>query len=633
MKNFMKRYAPINIIFAILCISLLFLDKSYADTVRLSEQTKHVIIGKHIEYLEDIKGEYTIEDVTKGRASGLFMQSQSDSPSFGFVDSVFWVRFSVSSNMKSVSRWFLELDYPLMDKFHLYEKRKDGTYTVRETGYDYPVSDRELFFRNYVFSLTLRPEETKTYYLRFENKDRIEFPLYIWKPEAFQEYALNENLILGGYLGIIVIMIFYNFFLFLMIKDKIYLYYILYIFAMGLFQWTQQGIVYQYIIPDLFAGMNHYIPYLTIYLLVMLIHFTQSFLITRKHLPAMHRVLNGFKIFFCATIVLPFVANYGFTINVHAIAAVIILVLLLISCVLILKKGYKPAWIYLSAFSSLLMGGVIFALKVTAVIPLNMFTKYALQIGSTIEITLFSLGLGYRINVLKVEQEKMREESLKRQKSMTDSFARFVPKEFLNFLHKENITEVNLGDQVLQEMTVLFSDIRSFTGFSENNTPQDTIDFLNSYFMSIGPLIRKNNGFIDKYIGDAIMALFPYRVDDAINAALSIMQQLHEFNELRKLSENDPINIGIGIHTGQLMLGTIGESDRIETTVISDAVNIASRLEGLNKKLGTNVLITRESFMKAEDHGKYYVKKIGHVRFRGKKGSIEIVEIITDNNS
>ena len=124
------------------------------------------------------------------------------------------------------------------------------------------------------------------------------------------------------------------------------------------------------------------------------------------------------------------------------------------------------------------------------------------------------------------------------------------------------------------------------------------------------------------------MALFPGKVDDAVNAAIDMQKQVKKFNEIRRLSNREAIRIGIGIHTGNLMLGTIGEKNRIETTVISDAVNIASRLESLNKKLESKILISKNSYVKLKDAEKFQYKNIGKVNIRGKKNMIGVVEVI-----
>ena len=211
------------------------------------------------------------------------------------------------------------------------------------------------------------------------------------------------------------------------------------------------------------------------------------------------------------------------------------------------------------------------------------------------------------------------------------AFGRFVPHQFLNFLGKENILDLQLGDQVQAEMTVLFSDIRSFTTLSENMSPSENFEFINSYLGGMGPVIRKHGGFIDKYIGDGLMALFPHKPDDAIQAALEMRKRLDEFNRSRHDSGFGEINIGIGIHTGPLMLGTIGEAERMESTVISDAVNLASRLEEMTKVFGASIVASADTLRHTS--GGAQSRYLGYIRVKGKKSVVKLHEILSENAS
>ncbi|MBF0101783.1 MAG: response regulator [Desulfobacterales bacterium] len=208
------------------------------------------------------------------------------------------------------------------------------------------------------------------------------------------------------------------------------------------------------------------------------------------------------------------------------------------------------------------------------------------------------------------------------------AYERFVPKEFLNYLDKETILEVELGNQVLKEMTVLFSDIRSFTTLSEKMTAQENFDFINSYLRRMEPIINDHQGFIDKYIGDAIMALFPLEPEHAINAGIAMQQEVFQYNIRRIQKGYDPIEIGIGIHTGKLMLGTVGGKNRMDGTVISDNVNLASRLEGLNKYYGTNIIISNSTLDKIQKKENYAYRLIDTVRVKGKSDAVALIEIL-----
>jgi class 3 adenylate cyclase len=207
------------------------------------------------------------------------------------------------------------------------------------------------------------------------------------------------------------------------------------------------------------------------------------------------------------------------------------------------------------------------------------------------------------------------------------AYSRFVPKEFLKKLDKEDISDVKLGDNAEMTMSILFSDIRNFTTLSEQMTPEENFKFINSYLKVMGPVIRRHHGFIDKFIGDAIMALYDTSADDAVRGAIGMLQKLVEYNEGRKRAGYVPIGIGIGINRGSLRIGTVGETGRMEGTVISDAVNVASRIEGMTKMYGVSLLISDETYRSLEDPSKYYTRKIGRVKVKGKKEPVTLWEV------
>ncbi len=211
---------------------------------------------------------------------------------------------------------------------------------------------------------------------------------------------------------------------------------------------------------------------------------------------------------------------------------------------------------------------------------------------------------------------------------MNEANARFVPKQFLDFLGKENIADIKLGDQVQKDMTILFSDIRDFTSISEQMTPKENFNFLNNYLGYMEPVIRNNNGFIDKFMGDSIMALFPDNAENAINAAIEMKIKLFEFNHIISQFGQNTIETGIGIHTGMLMLGVVGGEGRMDGTVISDAVNLTARLEGLTKFYGSSIIISEDTLIRISDPTSYHYRFLDVVKVKGKKKAIYIFEIL-----
>jgi class 3 adenylate cyclase len=270
---------------------------------------------------------------------------------------------------------------------------------------------------------------------------------------------------------------------------------------------------------------------------------------------------------------------------------------------------------------------------IVVIIPENeLLEEINTNIYSAIGLYFAALILAMTVVILAVRWRLLRAENryLQGLANLKDDFFdaanRFVPHPFLQFLGK-SIIDIELGDHVQKEMTIMFADIRSFTTLSEKMTPQENFNFINSYLGKISPVIRKYGGIIDKYIGDAIMALFPQPTAEmALQAAIAMQHQVSDYNKYRKNSGYQPITIGIGLHTGRLILGTIGEPRRMETTVISDAVNLASRLEGLTKLYGASILISGETLFKI-DPSKYNYRCLGQVRIKGRNEPVSVFEV------
>ena len=206
------------------------------------------------------------------------------------------------------------------------------------------------------------------------------------------------------------------------------------------------------------------------------------------------------------------------------------------------------------------------------------------------------------------------------------SIERFVPQAFLSIVGKPSVADVELGDNKRRTMSILFSDIRGFTTLSEQMSPDETFAFINTYLERMGPVIRDHHGFIDKYIGDAIMALFA-NADDALRAGLAMLAALEGFNAERRATGLPPIEIGIGINTGSLMLGTIGEKHRMDGTVISDAVNLAARIEGLTKDYAAPMLISEFTYRELANPEASAIRPVDVVVVKGKTRPVAIYAV------
>lgn len=248
---------------------------------------------------------------------------------------------------------------------------------------------------------------------------------------------------------------------------------------------------------------------------------------------------------------------------------------------------------------------------------LKLLTTIALQSATAMESAhLYQKGL---------QEVKDREEAIRK---IHDVSQKFVPSEFIKSLGKDRITEVFLGDLSEREVTVVFVDIRDFTTLSEAMSPKDNFLFVNGFNNRMGPIIRKNHGFIMQYLGDGFMALFPGGTQDALTASVAMQQELLEYNKERALKGRLPVHIGVGMQTGKLIMGITGDSERLDAAIISDTVNTAARIEGLSKHYGTTILLTRECRDSLNRPEEFDFRYLGRVQLKGKSRPIELYECI-----
>jgi class 3 adenylate cyclase len=208
------------------------------------------------------------------------------------------------------------------------------------------------------------------------------------------------------------------------------------------------------------------------------------------------------------------------------------------------------------------------------------------------------------------------------------SYSRFVPSEFLSYLNKESINDVELGDHLQGEMTVFFSDIRSYTSLSELMSPKTNFAFINEYLGRVVHFIEHYGGLVNQYLGDGILALFMNSAEDAVKAAIKIQQDISEVTELGGFQLKKTLKNGIGIHSGPLILGMLGTAQRMSTGVISDTVNTASRIEGLTKFFGAQIIISESSLSQIKDSTQFSFRSLGKVRVKGKQDVLRIYEIL-----
>ena len=216
----------------------------------------------------------------------------------------------------------------------------------------------------------------------------------------------------------------------------------------------------------------------------------------------------------------------------------------------------------------------------------------------------------------------------------------FIQSAFINYLSAPLLKKLMDSPETLQlggekkMLSILFSDIRSFTSISENMEPGELSQMLNRYFNPMSDAVKAHGGIVDKYIGDAVMAFFnaPVNVenhaDAACECALAMIAALETLNRAFVLENLPELRIGIGINTAEVAVGNFGADDRFNYTVIGDGVNLASRVEGLNKQFGSNIIITE--YTKAQIDSKFLLRRLEYVKVKGKEHAVLLYELLAD---
>ena len=556
-------------------------------------------------------------------------------PNLGYQKEAFWFRVTLDFRNQYATlpqHFVVEVTYPPLDHIEFYATGTGGKYEMTTSGDTLPVTSRLYFHRNFTFAVKLPAEKNnavQTYYLKIRTDSSLQVPATLWSQQNFIDEMSNSSYIFGIFYGVMGVMLLYNLFLFLSVRDRSYLYYVIYIMTYMLFQFTLNGYSIMYLWAGATTWNNMSLPLLISASTLTATLFTRKFLSLKETGRRTYYLITGYIVLLSCLMVAEIFLPYVKAIKLAIVTAIPAVLFVIGAGILSWRAGFSPAKYFLIAWLGFAIGTLLILLKSLGVVGATVLTTYGQQFGSGLEVLLLSLGLGARINEFKKERERLQQDMITSISKTNEAYSRFVPVEFLKFLEKDSILDVQLGDQREHKFTIMFIDIRSFTRLSESMSAKENFDFLNSYLKRISPLINANGGFIDKYIGDAVMALFPGTPDQALEAAVAIRKELAIYNRHRANQGYQPIEIGIGIHYGNLILGTIGSQSRMEGTVISDAVNVASRIEGLTKRFRTPIIFSGailEHLVEAAKQ-KYAIRNLGQVKVKGKSEGVPIYEL------
>lgn len=620
---------------------------SALDFATYDKNTREFDLKGKVHYYSEEYNEQLPHEALELLKAGYFTASASPRLSLGYTARAVWVAVPFFAEKGTDDKLILEIT-SLLDSIQFYVMNEGGLILESfHTGRDFALSTRPLSHHNFIFPINAQKARRGTILMRLTSQGSMLVPLRLVPEAIFTETDRREQLIFGLYFGIMAVMVLYNLFLYASTRERSYAFYVFYILFFLLFQFSIWGFSHEIFFPEM--------PRLAKYSLPVFLHLATSFQLlfatqffqAQQLVPWLYRISGYLSFLTFLSLVAGGFLPYRIFIALGIFTGVAAALLNFFMALKLYFKNVKAARFFLIAYVTLIGGVVLLGLRNFGILNYSLLTTYSAQIGSALEVVLLSLALADRINIWRNEKEAAQKQVIDREREMNRAFQLFVPQKFLELAGETDFTRLELGKSTTREITILFSDIRQFTALSEKMTPEENFRFLNSYLKRMGPIIREHGGFIDKFIGDAIMALFPEGHGDpraasakdgvfdaagsggpagAAKAALAMRAELIHYNAHRKEQGYEPIEIGIGIHTGTVRLGTIGENERWEGTVIGDTVNLASRIENLCASFAASIVVSHAVLKNlSKDQPS---RELDTIRVKGKQQAVKIYELL-----
>jgi methyl-accepting chemotaxis protein len=387
---------------------------SHGEPIQVGKTLTKEIITSHVEYLEDKNGDLTLEDIT---APGVRWSGTKEKAfNFGFTPSVYWFRIPVFNKEKKDVSWFMEIDYPMIDYIKVFIPGEKGSFTSKETGDHHPFNERDIKDKTFIFNLEAKPGKTE-YIMRVQSSGSMNFQVTAWSPTFYFNNVFYELPLFWIYYGLMIVMVVYNLFLFMTIRELSYILYSAFITAYILFQLTLNGLAFQYLWPNSIWWANNCLPFFMSLIQVSTSLFARTYMQTSAHYKWVDRfLLFGLIIPSLIIAATSLIIPYQISIKIATINSMFFAFTLVPLSAYLTFRGSRPAMFFLIGWSGLLLGIAAYTLKTFGVLPANVITNWGIQIGSSLMVVLVSLGLGDNINTMKKNVEKLNIDIEKKEK-------------------------------------------------------------------------------------------------------------------------------------------------------------------------------------------------------------------------
>jgi two-component system, NtrC family, sensor kinase len=375
---------------------------SYSNVIEISSNTETVDISSSLLIYKDTSSLLSINEIFDKP----FVKHNQTVPNLGLSNSTFWVKITLK-NLNPLENYLLEISLPTLDYIEYFSPDSNNKYNSILAGENLPFQQRKYQDPNYLFDIYIKQNETKTFYLKIKSNEGIQLPTKVGPKYSIINQIKNRDILSGLYFGIMLVMILYNLFIYLSVKDKSYIYYVVYIILVLLTQTSLQGYPFQYLWPNqpIIAQYSLFIFPALVGIAGMA--FMNVFLKVNHYNKLLFKLSIFFTILYLIPITLAFIQNFELSQKLLQINAGLVSLFMLGTSVYIIKRGYQPAKYFLVAWSIFLVGVIIFILKDFEVLTFNNFSRYTMQIGSAVETVLLSFALANKINIIQAEKEEL----------------------------------------------------------------------------------------------------------------------------------------------------------------------------------------------------------------------------------
>ncbi|TLU99495.1 sensor histidine kinase [Dyadobacter luticola] len=543
-----------------------------------------ISIGQYVEILEDSAKTMTYQQV---KASRSFVPNHEPTPNFGLSNSAFWIKFTLKNEFRDPII-FLELANARIDSCTIYSD-ENGKVWQKSVFLTQPFSVREVQHQNTVFKLEIEPGQSRTFYLKILGSEQMVLPLIVRSEMAFFQFATTNEVIAGIQMGILTVMMLYNFFLYFSIREKSYLYYVLYILFIGLTQTTIMGYTFKYLWPDV-PGFNVYaIRIFPCFAGSFAVLFMQNFLHSKVNSPAIHKILNLIFISYGFAILFTVLGMLRLSYRIIDVTGVSASLLVLVVAIQLSLQDYRPAKFYLVAWTMFLIGIVLYTLRNLNILPYNTFTNYTQQVGATIEVILLSFALADKINILKKEKEVSQAQALR--VSLENEKMILEQNAFLEKSVNERTAELQFANTELNQAMIQLKDAQTQLLDSEKMASlgqltagiaheiNNPINFVSS---NIRPLRRD--------IDDVLEILDSYGEIQEVTSVETVQKKISEVEALKEELDLDYIKTELdtllkGIEDGAQRTVEIVKGLKIFSRVDETDLNLVNINEGIESTL------------------------------------------------